>query len=175
MLYLMLIRLTHPRNVVGFDQKGKMTMSNKTQFVALDPQGKRLGTFESQDAAAGMCQDAVREANDDEDAASQYEVVKCGSIEIVVVGPELTQDHTTPSQYRRLCDRLERCYSALEKPTQYSVSVRPARSGEAPGTYYRKASGDLQILGYSLETPEDLTDLSDEAWNLFCSGKRIPR
>jgi len=152
-----------------------MTMPNKTQFVALDPQGKRLGTYESRDAAAGACQDAVREANDDEDTASQYDVVECGSIEIVVAGPELTQDHTSPSQYRRLCDRLERCYSSLEKDTQYMVSVRPTRSGEAPGTYYRKASGDLQILGYSLEIPEDLTDLSEEAWNLFCSAKRIPR
>jgi len=145
-------------------------MLNKTQFVALDPQGKRLGTFESHDAAAGACQDAVREANDD--TASQYDVVECGSVEIVIVGPELTQDPTTPAQYRRLCDRLERCYYVLEKATQYSVSVRPTRSGEAPGTYYRKAMGDLQILGYSLEVPEDLTDLSEKAWNLFCSTRR---
>jgi hypothetical protein len=144
-------------------------MLNKTQFVALDPQGKRLGTFESHDAAAGACQDAVREANDEEDTASQYDVVKCGSVEIVVVGPELTQDRTTPAQYRRLCDRLERCYCVLAKDTQYSVSVRPTRAGEAPGTYYQKAIGDLQILGYSLEVPEDLTDLSEKAWNLFCS------
>lgn len=51
----------------------------------------------------------------------------------------------------------------------YSVSVRPAHGGEASGTYYRRANGDLQILGYSLEMPEDLSDLSESAWQKYCA------
>ena len=94
-------------------------------------------------------------------------------VEIVEIEPELTREHISPSRYRRQCDRLERCYSSLENETPYRVTVRPARAGKASGIYYRQPNGNLQILGYSLEIPEDLQDLREAAWERFCSAKRI--
>jgi len=105
-----------------------------------------------------------------QNADSQYE-----DMDIVVVSPELNRDSPmsmqlmSDTEYARQCQQLEDCYTALETDTRYSVQVRPARAGEAPGTYYRTASGGLQILGYSLEMPEDLRNLSDAAWEKFCN------
>ena len=138
-------------------------------FFAVDSvRNAILGTYDSRDVAAGHCQDAARE-DGDEEAADRYEVVECGSIEIevVVIGPSLGD--VSDEEYVAECDRLEQCYTDLEGDTRYSVSVRPARGGEADGTYYRGASGNLQILGYSLEVPEDLHDLSEAAWQKFCA------
>ena len=78
-------------------------------------------------------------------------------------------DNTLDTFMATACQQLEECYTVLEADTRYSVCVRPARSGEASGTYYRQANGNLQILGYSLEMPEDLHDLSAAAWEKFCS------
>ena len=90
-------------------------------------------------------------------------------MDIVVVSPELSRDSMSDAEYTRACQQLEDCYTALETDTRYSVRVRPARAGEAPGTYYRTASGGLQIIGYSLEMPEDLDELSSAAWERFCN------
>ena len=143
-------------------------MTTTTRFVALY-HGAPIGTYDSRDAAAGACQDAALEANADEDEAREYEVVETGSTSVVVVSPELSRDSMSDEEYAAECQRLEDCYTALEADTRYSVQVRPARAGEAPGTYYRTASGNLQILGYSLEMPENLQELSDAAWQKFCA------
>ena len=90
-------------------------------------------------------------------------------MDIVVVSPDLSRDSMSDDEYARQCQQLEDCYTALEADTRYSVQVRPTRAGEAPGIYYRTESGGLQILGYSLEMPEDLRDLSDAAWERFCN------
>ena len=138
-----------------------------TKFFAVDSvTNKILGTYDSRDAAAGHCQDAARE-DGDEGAADRYEVQEAGEVEVVVIGPSLGD--VSDDDYEAECDRLEQHYTDLEGDTRYSVSVRPARGGEASGTYYRKSSGDLQILGYSLEVPEDLSDLSETAWQKYCS------
>jgi hypothetical protein len=125
-----------------------------------------LSSFGSRDAAAGACQDALREAvaTGDED---RYQVEESGSTEIVEIGPSVGEVDSE-AQYEAELDRLEACYTEVEGDTRYCVTVRPARSGEASGTYYRKASGDLQILGYSIEKPEDLRELQERAWALFC-------
>lgn len=91
------------------------------------------------------------------------------TMDIVIVSPELSRDSMSDEDYARACQQLEDCYTALETDTPYCVRVRKARSGEAPGTYVRQASGNLQILGYSIEMPEDLHDLSAAAWEKFCN------
>lgn len=46
----------------------------------------------------------------------------------------------------------------------WTVTVREPRGhGEAEGTYLRGRGGDLQILGYSIPTPEALSAAIDEA------------
>lgn len=44
-----------------------------------------------------------------------------------------------------------------------SVSVRCARRGEAAGTYEDRG-GDLQILGHTIPTPDELHHLLNRAW-----------
>jgi hypothetical protein len=47
----------------------------------------------------------------------------------------------------------------------WRVEIRePSRSGEAEGTYRRQQHG-LQILGYSIPTPDALTSAVTDAWN----------
>ena len=104
----------------------------------------------------------------DEEQA-EHDAEDTDDMDIVVVSPELSRDSMSDEEYAAECQRLEDCYTALEADTQYNVCVRPARAGEAPGTYYRTASGNLQILGYSLEMPENLQELSDAAWQKFCA------
>jgi hypothetical protein len=48
-----------------------------------------------------------------------------------------------------------------EGPAEFSV--RRTRSGEAGGVYYCRPSGDLQILGYSLDYPDGLEQVINEA------------
>ena len=59
-------------------------------FIALDPQGERIGdtVFETREAAAGACQDAAREDNADEAAAALYTVrsVVALTIELLIDG-----------------------------------------------------------------------------------------
>lgn len=46
----------------------------------------------------------------------------------------------------------------------WTVTIREPRGhGEAEGTYLRRRGGDLQILGYSIPTPEPLSTALDEA------------
>ena len=144
-------------------------MTNSSKFFAVDSLTDQvIGTFDSHDAAAGACQDATREDDGDGD---RYEVQASGENEIVEIGPSIGD--CSDEEYQAACERLERCYSRVEGDTRYSVSVRPARAGEAGGTYYRKANGNLQILGYSLEVPEDLRELQERAFALFCSGEEV--
>jgi hypothetical protein len=92
------------------------------------------------------------------------------SVEIVEIGPSLGD--CSDDEYASECARLEGCYTEVEGD-RYSVTVRPARAGEASGTYLRMASGDLQILGYSLEiesTCPGLHEIKEFAWALYCKG-----
>jgi D-alanine-D-alanine ligase-like ATP-grasp enzyme len=93
------------------------------------------------------------------------------TFDIVEIEPTLTQETINAAQYLEECNRLERCYTAAEAGSGYSVTVRPARAGEASGCYIVRANGNLQILGYSLDIPEDLQDLREAAWELYCSDK----
>ena len=139
------------------------------KFFAVDSATDQvIGSFDSRDAAAGACQDATREDDGDGD---RYTVEESGSTEIVEIGPSLGD--CSDDEYEAACDRLERCYTSAEGDTRYTVTVRPARVGEASGTYVRRENGNLQILGYSIEKPDDLRDLSEVAWNLFCSDNAI--
>jgi len=135
------------------------------RYAALDSQGIRFGTYDSREAAAGAIEEAVRDGVS-EDEARQYEVVECGEVEIVVVGPSLGD--CSEEEYEAECDRLQDAYTQAEVDTQYTVSVRPARAGEASGTYYRRADGGLQIMGYTVPQPGDLEDLSERAFVIFC-------
>jgi hypothetical protein len=89
--------------------------------------------------------------------------------QIIIAGPTLSQDSMSDAQYATECALLEDCYSDLETDTDYTVFVRPCHSGEAPGTYLRQDNGQLQILGHSVEIPETLHDLSERAWQAYCS------
>jgi len=129
------------------------TTTTQTSQIGDIDDGLRPGTFAVSDE-----EQAEHDADEDTD-----------DMDIVVVSPELSRDSMSDEEYARQCQQLEDCYTALETDTRYSVMVRPARAGEAPGTYYRTASGNLQIVGYSLEMPEDLHDLSEAAWEKFCN------
>ena len=98
------------------------------------------------------------------------EITNETDLTVVVVGPALGE--LSEEEYEAECDRLESVYTEIEADTRYRVRVRPARDGEAGGTYYRKDGGDLQILGCSVSIPEDLRDLSGLAWEKYC---RLPR
>ena len=45
----------------------------------------------------------------------------------------------------------------------WTVAIRPARQGEAEGTYYRRNDGTLQIVGYTILDCEELRDALDRA------------
>ena len=47
----------------------------------------------------------------------------------------------------------------------YQVSFRPTHPSEVEGTYQRMDDGSLQILGYSLEVPPDLSDALEDTWS----------
>ena len=142
-----------------------------TKFFAVDTYSNAMiGTYESRDAAAAACQAATFEHaqhGEPDCDENRYEVQEAGSVEVVVIGPSLGD--VEESEYEAECDRLESCYTDLESDTLYRVSVRPCRAGEASGTYLRRAGGDLQILGYSIEMPDDLHDLSEAAFNRYCA------
>lgn len=76
--------------------------------------------------------------------------------------------------YEAQLERLEACYDKVAVGTDYTFEVRTARRGEADGTYVEMANGNLQILGYSSPIPDDLEDLMDRAWNLFCTPEVTP-
>jgi hypothetical protein len=84
------------------------------------------------------------------------------TFDIVEIEPTLTQETINAAQYLEECNRLERCYTAAEAGSGYSVTVRPARAGEASGCYIVRANGNI---------PEDLQDLREAAWELYCSDK----
>jgi hypothetical protein len=138
------------------------------RFVALNYAGTRLGTYDSREAAFDAIAAAVRQAGAPVDESDLYEVVECGSIRIVELGPSLGD--CSDDEYAAECYRLEKCYYEVGADTQYSVCVRPVRAGEASGTYVHRIDGSLQILGYSIPKPDDLEDLSDKAFALFCKG-----
>ena len=91
-------------------------------------------------------------------------------IEIVEIGPALSRDSMSEDEYASECEKLEACYTEVEGPG-YSVEVRPCRAGEASGTYYREANGNLQILGYSVDKDDacpGLRDIQESAWKKYC-------
>jgi hypothetical protein len=95
------------------------------------------------------------------------------TIRITEIEPCLSMETLSPAKYKRACAKLERCYSKVEKDSPYRVFVRPSMSGYASGTYMWMKNGDLQILGYSVDVPDDFEAIREKAWNLFCSGKRV--
>jgi hypothetical protein len=114
--------------------------------------------------------------NDVEDTANAIKnhldaMEEVGSVDIVEVSPSIGE--VSPDEYEEQLARLERCYTEVEDETlsKYSVRVRKARQGEADGTYLLTSNGDLQIVGYSVERPDDLRALQDEAYNRFCKGE----
>jgi hypothetical protein len=143
-----------------------MTTMTKN-FFAVDFKGELISGHETRDEAAAACQDAARESDDDGEG---YEVVEAGSVEIVEVSPEIGE--CTSGEYDAELARLEDCYTDREGETRYTVSVRKARDGEAPGTYLTRENGNRQILGYSIEKPEDLIELQEAAFNRFCNLDR---
>jgi hypothetical protein len=141
------------------------------RFVVLDYTGRRLGTYDHRDAAAGAIQDALRESGADEVEAEQYDVVECGFFNIVEIGPALGD--CSEEEYEVECDRLQNCYTQVEGDTQYTVCVRPAYDGEVSGMYLSTPTGRLQILGYSFPKPDDLEELSERAFALFCKAGSV--
>jgi hypothetical protein len=87
---------------------------------------------------------------------------------IIEVGPDLGD--CTPESYRNECDKLEECYTELEKDTPYCVTVRRNRKGEASGLYCFDSNGGLQLMNRTFDIPEDLQDLRNRAFDLFCNG-----
>lgn len=53
-------------------------------------------------------------------------------------------------------------------PDHISISVRPAKPGECAGIYQVRPSGTLQVLGYSLTTPESVSQLINDAYAHAC-------
>jgi hypothetical protein len=95
------------------------------------------------------------------------------TILITEIAPCLSTETLSPAKYKQACARLERCYTEFEKDSPYRVFVQPSSSAHTPGTYMWKKNGGLQILGYSVEVPDDFEAIREKAWNLFCSGKRV--
>lgn len=142
-------------------------MTTTTKFFAVDPYGRLIGSaHDTYDGAAAACQDAALEDDADEETRREYTVEKSGENVIVIVSPNLGD--VDDEAYDEECQRLQDCYSKIEAETRYTVYVRRARGGEAPGTYYLNPDGTLQILGYSLEEPKDLRDLSERTWEAYC-------
>lgn len=52
----------------------------------------------------------------------------------------------------------------------WDVTIREPRKGEAEATYYVKADGTLQILGFSIPRPEGLEDALREASDRVIRG-----
>ena len=67
---------------------------------------------------------------------------------------------------RQIADRVE----ALLAADGWTVSIREPRGGEAEGTYPRSSNGDLQILGFSIPTPDALSHAVTDAWNRATSA-----
>jgi hypothetical protein len=90
-------------------------------------------------------------------------------VEIVVVSPNLGD--CPANEYASECQRLQDIYSNLDDVEMgYEVYVRPARHGEAEGTYYTTSVGSLQILGHTIPIPDDLHELGSRAWEEFCQS-----
>jgi len=75
----------------------------------------------------------------------------------------------TDKEHRAACERME---SWLDEhaPDHMTFYVRPNRAGECEGVYECRASGDLQILGYSIPAPDDVTELLNRAWEHACES-----
>lgn len=94
------------------------------------------------------------------------------NVEILMSDCEFGSVSMTDDELTAECKRLTDIYTEIEGD-DYSVTVRPPRSNEAAGTYVRTASGDLQILGYSLDMDDachGLSDISSRAWEMYCKG-----
>lgn len=69
----------------------------------------------------------------------------------------------TEDEQRRLCECAEQWLTDHEGD-DISICVRRARPSEIAGLYERKANGDLQILGCSVDAPADVEELTNRAW-----------
>ena len=77
-------------------------------------------------------------------------------------------DEVTRDEHRAACERAQEFCTVQEGP-EISITVRPARHGEIAGVY----DGD-QLLGYSVECPDDIEDLTNRAWVHACETWPVP-
>jgi hypothetical protein len=145
-----------------------MTMT-QVHVTRISEQGDVFGHTSDHCAPNGCNGDEHYFSGLDARECSTDEMADLNPVEIVEIGPSLGD--CSEAEYATECDRLEAAYTEVEGD-EYSVSVRPCRSGEAPGTYYRKSGGDLQILGYSLsveDTCPGLREIQEAAFAKFCA------
>jgi hypothetical protein len=77
--------------------------------------------------------------------------------------PEWLGAPTTASERKAADDRAQE-YLDEHEGDDLCIVVRGSRRGEAAGLYAREIrNGKLQLLGYSVEVPEDVRDLLDRA------------
>lgn len=79
--------------------------------------------------------------------------------------PEWLGAPTTASEREAADDRAQE-YLDEHEGNNLCIIVRRPRRGEAAGVYKREIrNGKLQILGYSVEVPEDVRELLDSAYH----------
>lgn len=69
----------------------------------------------------------------------------------------------TDEEHASACGRAEDWLTEHEGD-DLSISVRPARRGEADGIYLHLDEGGYQILGYSFAVPDEVSDLTARAY-----------
>lgn len=82
---------------------------------------------------------------------------------------EFLEDGTEIVELYAKCDDEPELYdryrAELHKlAPQYTWTVRMPSTGEAPGIYYRRTDGTLQIMGFTAPVPSDITDTVCKAW-----------
>ena len=85
--------------------------------------------------------------------------------DFVDVGPELGD--VDDDEYEREVERLDDCYTHACEGTPYTIQARPGQRGEARALYAETSHG-LQILGGSVHVPEDVREIQEEAWQMYC-------
>jgi len=69
-----------------------------------------------------------------------------------------------------LAERME-AWLDENAPEFLTFTVRLCRSGEADSTYGVNADGSLQVLGYSIPVPGEVSDLVNRAFVAACEAK----
>lgn len=144
-----------------------------------------LDTFSSTPALASVAADLVagdddytytldRTLSDDEKAA--LDAAQCTVYQGTVVTQAYINTGVDPDMieaFQAAVDEMEGSVSWVSddgNTVRPSVVCRPPRHGEAAGVYLERSNGDLQILGYTVPTPDALRDLLNRAWNRACNA-----